>query len=189
MKKNSSKQTSKIEFPFPDGLLELRKLERKYPNWGRTPKEAKQMMAALALNFGGIESLLEGDNEPSKYLLYLSDLSFELYDLYVNGTQSEIEIANDELAWLTGLLQNHYTKNTRSVRDTKRKLATIYVEIEKHLFDNPGSKIMPASRQVAKKLDIPDPKYVQTRYYRFKKQYGDMSLEEIVKSFHLNVII
>jgi len=189
MKKKITKKTSKIEFSFPDGLIELRRLERKYPNWDRTPKEAKQKMAALALNFGGIESLLDGDNEPSKYLLYLSDLSVELYDTYVNGTKSQTDRANYELARLTGLLQNHYTKNTKSVRDTNRKHATIYVEIEKYLFDNQASKVMPACRQVAKKLDIPDPKYVQTRYYQFKKQYGDMSLDEIVKRFHLNVII
>lgn len=172
-----------IELTLPEAVVELIKLERKYPSLDAAPHEIKDKMTALALSIGGIEALA---NDNMGYLKYLSDLSTKLYESYVSGSEKQIQILTEKLAWLTLILNNHYSESLRHVRDTQRRHAAIYVEVEKYRSEHPESKIKPATDAIARKLDI-DPKYAHTRYYEFRKRYDDMPVQEVIKRFHLAI--
>lgn len=177
-----------ITFVFPEGLIELDKLQSKHKgwnkNWKETPLSVQEKMTALALANGGIDALTD---EPA-YLQYLSRQSSELYHALISGNKKDIDRAYEKLSWLTGLLHDFYSKNTRRVTETKRKEGMIYVMVELYLRKHIKSTTMEACRHVLNELGGEvnhDLKYIQTRYYKFRLEFKNMAPEDVITKFHL----
>ena len=175
------KKSTKLS--IPESLAELSNLRRKYKSLDQTPIQDRDKMTALALSIGGFEALADKD---SGYLDYLEELSQNRYELYVSGTEDEINKLEQKLAWFSNMLRSNYSESFSKTKKTQQKFATIYVEVEKYLSKNAESKVKHATDAVAKELDL-NPKYVHTRYYDFKKNSKNMPVDEVIKKFQLPI--
>jgi len=168
---------------IPESLAKLSNLRRKYKSLDQTPMDIRDKMIALALSVGGFEALADKD---SGYLNYLEELSRKRYELYIDGTEDEINKLEQKLAWFSNTLRSNYSESFSKAKKTQQKFARIYVEVEKYLSKNAESKIIHATNAVAKKLGE-DPKYVHTRYYDFRKKCNNMPVDEVIKEFQLTI--
>ena len=177
------KKSTKLS--IPESLAELSNLRRKYKSLDQTPMDIRDKMIALALSVGGFEALADKE---SGYLDYLEELSRKRYELYIDGTEDEINKLEQKLAWFSNMLRSNYSESFSKSRVTQQKFATIYVEVEKYRRNNPESKVKHATDAVAKELNL-DPKYVHTRYYDFKKNSNNMPIDEVINEFQLPITI
>lgn len=170
---------------IPESLAELSNLRRKYKSFYQAPMDIREKMTALALSIGGFEALADKE---SGYLDYLEELSRKRYELYIDGTEEEINKLMDKLAWFSNMLLSNYSESFSKIKRTQQRYANIYVEVEKYRSKNPDAKIKHATDAVAEKLGM-DPKFVHTRYYNFRKSSGNMSIDEVVKQFQLPITL
>lgn len=176
----------KTKMSIPKSLAELLNLRRKYKTLDQAPIDIRDRMTGLALSIGGFEALADKE---SGYLDYLEELSRKRYDLYIDGSGEEINKLEQKLAWFSSMLLSNYSESFSKSRKTQQKFATIYVEVEKHLREQPDPKVVKyATDFVAKDKNL-DPKYVHTRYYDFKKKSNNMPAEEVIKEFQLPLTI
>ncbi len=173
----------KTKISIPESLAELSNLRRKYKSLNQAPMDIREKMIALALSVGGFEALADKE---SGYLDYLEELSRDRYELYIDGSEEEINKLMNKLAWFSKMLLSNYSESFSKSRETQQKFATIYVEVEKYLSKNPESKIIHATDAVAEKLGEA-PKYVNTRYYDFRKKCNNMPVDEVIKEFQLPI--
>ena len=170
---------------IPESLAELSNLRRKYKSLDQAPIDIRDKMTALALSIGGFEALADKE---SGYLDYLEELSQNRYELYVSGTEDEINKLEQKLAFFAIMLHSNYSESFSKIKRTQQRYATIYVEVEKYRRKNPESKLKPATDAVATDLGL-DPKYVHTRYYAFKKKSSNMPIEEVIREFQLPITL
>jgi len=175
MKKNT-------KMSIPQSLVELSILRRKYKSLHHAPVDIRDKMTGLALSIGGFEALADKE---SGYLDYLEELSRKRYDLYIDGSEEEIYKLEQKLAWFSSMLLSNYSESFSKSRKTQQKFATIYVEVEKHLKEQPDPKVVKYATDFVAKEKKLDPKYVHTRYYDFKKKYNNMPVDEVIKEFQL----
>jgi hypothetical protein len=177
------KENTKLS--IPESLAELLKLQRKYKSVDEALIPDKDKMTALALSIGGFEALADIE---AGYLKYLEELSQKRYELYISGSESEINKLEGKLAWFANMLHSNYSESFSKAKRTQQKFATIYVEVEKYCRKKPDSKLQHATDAVATDLGL-DPKYVHTRYYAFKKQSSNMPIEEVIREFQLPITL
>jgi len=171
------------KFSITESLAELSNLRRKYKSLDKAPINDREKMIALALSIGGFEALADTE---TGYLKYLEELSRTRYELYISGTDVQINELEQKLSYFANILLSNYSESFSKIKRTQQKYANIYVEVEKYRSKNPKAKIKHATDSVAKELDL-DPKYVHTRYYSFRKKSKNMPIDEVIKKFQLPI--
>jgi hypothetical protein len=162
---------------LPEAIVELFKLEKKYPDWGKTPDNVKEKILELALANGGF-GWLNYENETGRnYLDYLYSLAIKL------SCQDDDEETLRKLRFFAKFIYDGYSKGLRRKRSTEKKSAKIYVMVEEYIDKN-GSSISEATRTIAKELGEKH-NYTHKRYYGIKDELKNISLDEVKKRFGL----
>jgi len=166
---------------FPTGLAKLIGLERKYKDWGKTPDKEKEIMVALAFSTCGVEAL-----QNKNYSEYFVKLSVDHSSLLIDGTEDQIEESNKMLSWFTGLLHENYSDKIRKKKGLYREKAKIYVRVETLRGKNPKLSINKATKEVASQMPYRSEKFVNLRYYDFRRKFDNMPLDEVITKFRLD---
>ena len=111
------KKNTKIS--IPESLAELSNLRRKYKSLDKAPINDREKMIALALSIGGFEALAD---TKSGYLDYLEELSRKRYDLYIDGSEEEINKLEQKLVWFSSMLLSNYSESNGRSRKGRPSL-------------------------------------------------------------------
>ncbi|MEE8137213.1 MAG: hypothetical protein V3T52_08615, partial [Thermodesulfobacteriota bacterium] len=98
----------------------------------------------------------------------------------------QIEESNKMLSWFTGLLHENYSDKIRKIKELYREEAEIYVRIETLRGKNPKLSINKATKEVASQMPYKSEKFVNFRYYDFRREFDNMPLDEVITEFRLD---